>query len=368
MSNQTHEVVCLTRLTGTRGQVQAAGNRQAQVAEDEIALLKVVANARARQAKAAEGELPAGGDCVVALRGSFALNGAVGKQVCLALEPLGPSLLDVIMDHSYGGCRLSVVAHVMRDVLAGLDFLHTQCKIVHTDIKPENVLLCIPPVGGGSAMEWWRANREGADEQKGGAGKATQQQRLRRGWSLGWRASKHFRAKVVDLGNACPESRPFTDDIQTIEYRSPEVVLGAAFNSKADLWSAACMAFELITGEYLFDPQEARDPESGALLYEREEDLLALQQELLGPIPLPLATKGKKFGQLMTETGLLRRIPALKFWKLEDVLVDKYCVKREEAREMSDFLLPMLRYDPGQRASAAEMLSHPWLIKHLEQP
>ena len=216
-------------------------------------------------------------------------------------------------------------------------------------------------------MEWWGANREGADEHKGGAA-ATQQERLRRGWSLGWRASKHFRAKVVDLGNACPESRPFTDDIQTIEYRSPEVVLGAAFNSKADIWSAACMAFELITGEYLFDPQEAHDPESGAILYEREEDLLALQQELLGPIPLPLATKGKKFGQLMTETGLLRRIPALKFWKLEDVLVDKYCVKREEAREMSDFLLPMLRYDPGQRASAAEMLSHPWLIKHLEQP
>jgi len=31
-------------------------------------------------------------------------------------------------------------------VLEGLDFLHSQCSIIHTDLKPENVLLC--PVDG----------------------------------------------------------------------------------------------------------------------------------------------------------------------------------------------------------------------------
>lgn len=28
-------------------------------------------------------------------------------------------------------------------VLHGLDYLHTKCKIIHTDIKPENILLCV---------------------------------------------------------------------------------------------------------------------------------------------------------------------------------------------------------------------------------
>ena len=28
-------------------------------------------------------------------------------------------------------------------VLHGLDYLHTKCKIIHTDIKPENLLLCV---------------------------------------------------------------------------------------------------------------------------------------------------------------------------------------------------------------------------------
>lgn len=28
-------------------------------------------------------------------------------------------------------------------VLEGLDYLHTKCSIIHTDIKPENILLVI---------------------------------------------------------------------------------------------------------------------------------------------------------------------------------------------------------------------------------
>ena len=37
------------------------------------------------------------------------------------------------------------------------------------------------------------------------------------------------RAVVVDLGNACWTHRHFSEDIQTRQYRSPEVVIGSRY-------------------------------------------------------------------------------------------------------------------------------------------
>lgn len=54
--------------------------------------------------------------------------------------------------------------------------------------------------------------------------------------------------KIVDFGNACWRQRHFTDDIQTRQYRSPEVIVGQGYDTSTDLWSFACMIFELVTG------------------------------------------------------------------------------------------------------------------------
>ena len=41
----------------------------------------------------------------------------------------------------------------------------------------------------------------------------------------------------------------FTEDIQTRQYRSLEVLVGSGYGPPADIWSAACMAFEMATGK-----------------------------------------------------------------------------------------------------------------------
>lgn len=56
--------------------------------------------------------------------------------------------------------------------------------------------------------------------------------------------------KIVDFGNACWKKRHFTDDIQTRQYRSPEVIVGQGYDTSTDLWSFACMIFELVTGVF----------------------------------------------------------------------------------------------------------------------
>ena len=47
--------------------------------------------------------------------------------------------------------------------------------------------------------------------------------------------------KIADLGNACWVSHHFTNDIQTRQYRSPEVILGTRWGASTDVWSMAAM-------------------------------------------------------------------------------------------------------------------------------
>ena len=58
------------------------------------------------------------------------------------------------------------------------------------------------------------------------------------------------RVKIADLGNACWVGKHFSENIQTRQYRAIEVLLGIPYSTSADIWSVACLAFELATGRY----------------------------------------------------------------------------------------------------------------------
>ena len=85
--------------------------------------------------------------------------------------------------------------------------------------------------------------------------------------------------------------------------------------------------------------------------------------ELLGRMPRNLALSGKNSRKFFDSNGHLRRISGLNFWPLKKVLVEKYKIKEEEANLLADFLIPMLQWNHETRASAQEMLKHPWLNK-----
>ena len=66
-------------------------------------------------------------------------------------------------------------------------------------------------------------------------------------------------------------------------------------------------------------------------------------------------------GGRRTPTGQLRNIHRLKQWGLRSVLVDKYKMSRDDAGDLTNFLLPMLDYNIRRRASARDALRSPWL-------
>lgn len=391
-------------------------------------------------------------DRVIQLLDDFKIVGPNGRHVCLVFEVLGCNLLKLIIKSNYFGIPLNNVKRIMRQVLEGLDYLHTKCKIIHTDIKPENILLTVSenhirrlafeatrclkfglklptslvsnvPIQPkpsdissktsrnkkkklkararknrnrleGDFVEYLSSN-EGHNESSsnnnnnidsnvsnasstrtqeaenhddedpvecalnssidepppkqelrimririqeelkerdiGSTGTNNEADDMNNGTNMmksndsnnciaspsyssaneeelerqkllvlcgdGEVATDYnegdpskddmdIEVKIADLGNACWQHNHFTDAIQTRHYRCLEVILGAEYGPSADIWSAACMAFELATGDYLFEPHEGQG-------YSRDDDHLAHIIELLGDIPFGITQSGK---------------------------------------------------------------------------
>uniref|UniRef100_A0A8C9XTB7 non-specific serine/threonine protein kinase n=1 Tax=Sander lucioperca TaxID=283035 RepID=A0A8C9XTB7_SANLU len=314
-------------------------------------------------------------ETIVQLIDDFKISGVNGVHVCMVLEVLGHQLLKWIIKSNYMGLPLVCVKTIIRQVLQGLDYLHTKCKIIHTDIKPENILLDVDEVYirklAAEATIWQRAGvgKLSKNKKKKLKRKAKRQQRLLEERlvdiqvlyasdfvlsPLDPQNAHKLRVKIADLGNACWVHKHFTEDIQTRQYRALEVLIGAEYGPPADIWSTACMAFELATGDYLFEPHSGED-------YTRDEDHIAHVIELLGPIPLPFALSGRYSREYFNRRGELRHISSLKPWALFEVLLEKYEWPLDQAAQFSDFLSTMLELQPECRATAAQCLQHAWL-------
>jgi serine/threonine-protein kinase SRPK3 len=82
----------------------------------------------------------------VQLLDDFRHVGPNGSHVCMVFEVLGENLLGLIKRYQHRGVPAHIVKQITKQVLLGLDYLHTECGIIHTDLKPENVLICIEDV------------------------------------------------------------------------------------------------------------------------------------------------------------------------------------------------------------------------------
>ncbi|KAG0354583.1 kinase-like domain-containing protein [Gamsiella multidivaricata] len=413
--------------------VVKSASHYTETAIDEIKLLERVVQANPSAP---------GRKYVVELLDHFMHRGPNGLHVCMVFEVLGENLLSVIKRYRHRGIPVHLVRQIIHQVLMGLDYMHRECGIIHTDLKPENVLVCVEDVeqvvrgligdmdysdpaalakasrAGKTKIVESKPLTHGAGSSLRGGANATsaastphntltksQKKRLRQ------KLSKHAQpveetddtsadtdtpmmtanlertmsdikldtkaesgsaskdqssegypetprtisVKIADLGNACWEDHHFTNDIQTRQYRSPEVILGAKWGPSTDVWSVACMAFELITSDYLFDPQSGTS-------YNKDDDHMAQIIELMGNFPKKMALSGKYSQELFNRKGELRHIHKLRMWPLQDVLHEKYLMPRAEADILADFLCKMLILDPALRTSAQEMAEHPWLF------
>lgn len=126
--------------------VVKSASHYTETAADEIRLLEVIGEASSTTSASSDvgrSTINNGSERIVRLLNHFTVRGVNGVHTCLVFEALGCSLYRLIVRNNYQGLMLAQVKAIVRQVLTGLDFLHTRCHIIHTDIKPENILLVV---------------------------------------------------------------------------------------------------------------------------------------------------------------------------------------------------------------------------------
>lgn len=246
--------------------IQKSAAQFAEAALHEINVLSSIA----------EGD-PSNSKFVVQLIDQFKHSGPNGQHHCMVLEFLGDSLLRLIRYRHYKGLPLKKVREICKCILIGLDYLHSELGIIHSDLKPENILLLSTidpakdPVRSGQSPILERP--EGSNVGFSSVIEKKLKRRARRAvakisgrnssWGEDGGVAKSDRnidgidvqCKIVDFGNACWADKPFAEEIQTRQYRAPEVILQAGYSFPVDMWSFACIAFELATGDMMFTPK-----------------------------------------------------------------------------------------------------------------
>ncbi|CAG8500930.1 6388_t:CDS:2 [Diversispora eburnea] len=201
------------------------------------------------------------------------------RHLCLVFELLSVNLYELIKQNQFRGLSTNLVRVFTAQLLDSLTVLN-EARIIHCDLKPENVLL---------------KNLESPT------------------------------IKVIDFGSACHERQTVYTYIQSRFYRSPEVLLG--YSSSIDMWSLGCIAVELFLGLPLFP---------GSSEYNQISRIV----EILGVPPLYMIEVGKTaheyFDRYINDHGQKK----YRLKSMEQYMRENNCVEQPSKRYFSASTLP----------------------------
>jgi len=260
---------------------------------------------------------------VVQLTDDFVLHG----HQCLVFEPMAMNLREV--GKKFGnnrGINIEAVMQFAKQMFIALKHLR-KCKIVHADIKPDNILI----------------------------------------------NERHNMIKVCDFGsgsyiNECD----ITPYLVSRWYRAPEITLCLRYDYAIDMWSIGCCIYELYVGKVMFPGNS-------------NNDMLRRFMEIMGRFPNKLIKRSmQKFVELgrpvdFTEDFKFLRVMVDKITKKETVkilTIDEKPTKdlmhllmptslgpeaTRKIKQLKELLQGALALNPDNRWSIEECLQSPFL-------
>lgn len=307
------------------------------------------------------------------------------SHLCLVVELLGDPISKAL-EHIDAGLPLDTVKNIMREICQGLAYLHAN-KIIHCDLSLGNLLLTKP-------IDQIDSNDD-------------------------------MHIVISDFNSSSRINDIFYDRAGTREYKAPEVIVAQDFDEKADIWSLGCCFYELLCDSYLFDFDESseqsskegggesdcsdsececkykscgdddsceqcsecshsemsvddpskvsRSPpnsyfeqsDSSDSQQEWNEDYqhLMMIEQLLGKAPRKVYGGSGNKRKYFDNRGNLVHNPDLTQTDLAQILMDDFEYTADEASEIVEFLMLMIKWDPAERASAKELLESKFLAQ-----
>ncbi|KAF8867649.1 kinase-like protein [Gymnopilus junonius] len=233
------------------------------------------------------------------LRDEFTIEGPNGAHICLVLDPM---------------------RRISKHVLTALQYVHAECRIVHTDIKGDNIMLAsMPP----------ESYKQSIDI------------------SIAELLTLPF--ALSDFGSAVKVEERSSELIQPVELRAPEVILKAVWDTKADIWNFGCLIYEFARGSKLFDPAW-KNEETGL---DFPQTHLAQIVGVLGQFPRSLLERGERARNYFNEDGHLL-VGEGSYNNRLDSLLASSGHPLSEIPAFVDFLSKTLIIEPEERWSQPE--------------
>jgi len=292
------------------------------------------------------------------LRDHFEMDGPHGQHLCIVMPVLSTDISSFRRSAPTKRLEVPIVKIIIAQVVAALRKLHT-AHIIHTDLKPDNVLFD-EGTGTGTIQKLLDESPvqiDGEFELDGVRYPLVRSQPIPHPfkWNDPGIIVEQYPVRLTDLGHAqWADKEPTTRLISPYSLRAPEVILGADFGTKADIWSLGCMTFELLTGQWLFDPHPGKE-------WSIEDDHLAKMIELTGEtFSDTMLARCRKHNEYFNEEGKLVRISRLLPVTFEEAITN-YGIPEAEITVAAAFIRACLRLNPEDRSSADDLETHVWL-------
>ncbi|PKY07070.1 CMGC protein kinase [Aspergillus campestris IBT 28561] len=277
---------------------------------------------------------------------AFTIPRALGNSHhCLVQKPMWESFRDLLFRNPEHRFTEDLLKAGLMQIFLALDYLHSECKLVHTDIKADNILQEIEdtPILDSFA----KAEMEHPSPRKfteGGPVYASRRFDLPRNFG---------KAVLSDFGSAVRGDEKRNHDAQPNVYRSPEVMLKTEWSYPVDIWNVGAMVWDLFEGRHMF---YGNDPDGKGYSTRAH---LAEVIGVLGPPPLDMLKRGKRSHEFFDEDGKWKNTVEIP----RDTSLEKLELYLEgRNKEMFlDFMRGMLQWRPEDRKTAKELLRDPWL-------